>query len=270
MSAQTASADTASPWRTAAARLLLLIRLDISKRLLGSWFGAAWLIALPLAQLALYAFVFGSIFKARVPGLDGLHYVVFLCLGMWPWLAFSDAVARGSDALAQQSDLVAKVAIAPWQLICSAALAAFALHLLGFLVVLAVLSGVGALEWQQLQGVGWALLGWSLLLPLALALAVVFALLSVFIRDVQQLLPLLLGGWMFLSPILYSIDMLPEGWRGVQAFNSPGMLAAGIRDHMLGISSAASPLAIGLGVLAWGLLATLMYRRLRPHLDEFY
>ena len=48
---------------------------------------------------ALMLLVFGHIFKARVPGLEGGGYIAFLALGMWPWFAFSEAVTRAASAV---------------------------------------------------------------------------------------------------------------------------------------------------------------------------
>ncbi len=95
----------------------LLVRQDLRQRFTGNILGAAWAVLAPLLQLLVFAVVFVQIFKARVPGLDERGYVAFLALGMWPWFAFSEAVARGVSALTDSAGLLAKVAVPTWDVV---------------------------------------------------------------------------------------------------------------------------------------------------------
>jgi len=82
-----------------------LLTREIRSRFIGSATGWIWLIVTPLLLLAVYAFVFGVIFRARVPeGLD-MPFVAWLAVALWPWLAFSEALQRGSQAIQQHAAL---------------------------------------------------------------------------------------------------------------------------------------------------------------------
>jgi len=245
-----------------------LIAQDFAQRFSGNILGLAWALVAPVLQLALFAFVFVLIFKARVPGLDGLGYVVYLSMGMWPWFAFSDAVARGTTAITDQASLLAKVAIAPWQLIAARVAGGFILHGIGFIAVL-LLLWIGSPHLQPAY-LPLTLLAWAALAALALALAMIFAIIHVFVRDLQQIVVYGLTAAMFLTPILYAADLGPPELQALQRFNPFADAIFGIRNplmsgdlgHALPITTLA---CAGMGLL----VATWLYRRFRPHLLDF-
>ena len=247
--------------------LALLVRNDLTSRFVANAFGSLWIIALPVIQLALFAFVFGVIFKARIPGLETHGYVAFLALGMWPWLAFSEAVARGAAAITDSAALIGKVAIEPWLLVLARTIVAFALHAAGFIVVILVLLAMGLpLHFGQ----PWLLLtGWLLLFLLAFAGATLAAVVQVFFRDMQQLLPMLLAALMYVSPILYTFDMLPETMRAVFELSPLASVLETIRDPLLWDSSGPALPRAALGTVVLALPVWWIYRRLRPHLEDF-
>ncbi|MHB8679729.1 MAG: ABC transporter permease, partial [Rudaea sp.] len=95
-----------------ALRLALhFIRRDIRNRYLGSFSGGLWALLQPLAQLAVYGFVFVYVFKARVPGADAPGYVPFLALALWPWTAFAEGLSRATTAIQDNAALIRKVAL---------------------------------------------------------------------------------------------------------------------------------------------------------------
>lgn len=247
--------------------LRLFVRQDLQRRFAGNTVGIAWAVILPLLQLALFALVFVHIFKARVPDLDQLSYLAFLAIGMWPWFAFSEAVGRGAGALVENAGLLGKVAVTYWHLIAARVLVAFALHGVGFLLVLAVLLlRAEPLAWAWLP---FLLLPWLQLLALALALATMLALLHVFVRDFEHITPYLLTALMFTAPILYAPAMLGPELRGWLQFNPLAWPITAIREPLL---RGSLPEGGALGLLLAALIAALaawLYRRLRPHVEDF-
>ena len=248
--------------------VFLLVQQDLRQRFTGNVLGAAWAVLAPLLQLLVFAVVFAGIFMARVPGLDERGYVAFLALGMWPWFAFSEAVARGASALTDGAGLLAKVAISTWDMVAARVVAAFIIHGIGFIVVVLLLA-----LWLDLISLVWlpaTLIAWIGLAALALALAQISAICNVFARDTQQILTSLLTAWMFLTPILYAHSLLPPMFSGWMRVNPMGGLIAGIRDPLLWRDASVifpwSSLLFALFalLLAWG-----MHRRFRPHVREF-
>lgn len=248
-------------------QLRVLVRIDFASRRILRANGLLHLVVVPLAQLAVYAWVFAGIFKARVPGLDSYAYVAFLALGMWPWIAFSEGASRGATALIDNAGLCNKSKISPFLLILSRVLTSFAVHGMGLLVVLLTLLLIGPpLEWS---GLGAYALGWLALLPASLALAMFSALFILFARDFQQLLPLLLTVGLFASPILYTSAMQPEMARMFAWLNPAGQAISFGRDAMFGPSDwrflleSLAGSAVVLAVVAW------MYGRLRQVIVDY-
>lgn len=246
----------------------LFVRQDLTQRYAGNLIGVAWAALGPLLQLALFVLVFVHIFKARVPGLDGNGYVAFLALGMWPWFAFTEGVARASGALTEQAGLLGKVAVPPIVLIAARATTPFLLHLAGFVLVLAALPLLGvALDWRFLPV---ALLAWLPMYALALGIGTLAALTQIFVRDLGQLIGYLLSAWLFLSPILYPREMAPAALAPWFSINPVSGWVENIREPLLfGRMLPEAALAALAGTAVVGLLALAAYRRLRAHVEDF-
>ena len=113
--------------------------------------GFAWLVIQPLLLLAVYAFVFTTIFKARIPAAGELGFVPFLAVAFWPWTAFSESVLRASGAVTSNAALIGKVAFPAELLPLSTVAATFLMHLAGYLAVLIVLQLLGTtIHWLGL------------------------------------------------------------------------------------------------------------------------
>lgn len=169
--------------------------------------GWLWLIVTPLLLLTVYGLVFGVIFQARVPpGLD-MPFVAWLASALWPWLAFSDGVLRGSRSIQQNAALIAKVAVPRSLLAVSTQTASFVLQLAGYLVVLIALVIMGVD--LGLRSLPYLILVLASLYLFSLGLALLLSAVQVFVRDLEQLLPTLFMFWFFLTPILYSPELLP-------------------------------------------------------------
>jgi lipopolysaccharide transport system permease protein len=247
---------------------VLFVRQDLAQRYAGNVIGLAWAALGPMLQLALFALVFVHIFKARVPGLEGNGYVAFLALGMWPWFAFAESVGRASPTLVDQAGLLGKVAVPPFTLIAARATTPFLLHLSGFVLVLCALPLMDvALEWRFLP---LALLAWLPMYGLALGVGTIAAMTQVFVRDLGQLIGYLLSAWLFLSPILYPRDMAPEAMSGWFAINPIAGWVENVRDPLLfGRLAPDSALTSAIATCVLAMIATFLYRRLRPHVEDF-
>jgi len=231
--------------------------------------GFAWLILQPLLLLAIYTFVFTTVFKARVTVSDEIGFVPFLAVAFWPWTAFSESVLRASAAVTGNAGLIGKVAFPTELLPLSSVTATFLMQLAGYLAVLLVLQLLGTpLHWAGL------LAAVPLLLLLGLfagALGLLASALQVFVRDVAQILPPLMTLWFFTTPILYSASILPPQWAAVMQFNPMAWYVDRLRDFLLfgnfglGAKDAIVP-ALTL-LLFW--LALRFFRRFSPHFEDF-
>jgi lipopolysaccharide transport system permease protein len=248
---------------------LQLARRDLRNRYLGSFSGGAWALLQPLVQLAVYAFVFGYIFRQRLPGADAPGYVPFLVVAMWPWTAFAEAVSRATTAIQDNASLIGKVALPRAALVLAPVMASFAVHGIGFLGMLLVMLALG---------VGISPAGLLLMLPallllflFAAGLALLLSALQVFVRDIAPALPQLLMLWMFLSPIFYGLHIMPEAVRPWFDFNPMTGFAEYLRWALLGMpapglrAAAVSCMAVALALLLGGWA----FRRLQRHFEDF-
>ncbi|MDE2258557.1 MAG: ABC transporter permease [Xanthomonadaceae bacterium] len=253
-----------------ALRLALhFIRRDIRNRYLGSFSGGLWALLQPLAQLAVYGFVFVYVFKAKVPGADAPGYVPFLALALWPWTAFAEGLSRATTAIQDNAALIRKVALPREILVFSAVAASFLIQGIGFLAIVLALRAFGVPV--DLFGLPQTAAMYAQLFALALGFAFLFAALQVFVRDLAAALPQLLMLWMFASPVFYARDSLPPAYRSLLGFNPFTHYPEFFRGALL--HTPAPPLAsdaIALGgallvlVIGWAL-----FRRLDPHFEDF-
>lgn len=245
------------------------IRRELKERYRGSFTGFGWALLQPLIQLAIYAFVFVQIFKARVPGAGAPGYVPFLVVGMWPWIAFSESILRSTIAIQENAALIGKVALPREILVLAPCVASFLLHTAGFAAILLVLAMTG-------QGVAISHLPLALLLYIpmfacALGISLMLSAFQVFVRDLVQIVGQLLTLMMFAAPIFYDRANLPERYQGFLDLNPFTFYVEAMRNLLLGYGEFPwHGLLIALAVA--GLLLAVghwLFRRLDPHFEDF-
>ena len=190
---------------------------EIRGRYAGSMGGLLWSIITPLANMLIYIFLFSVVFKIRMKpietGTDS--FVMFLLAGLLPWIAFSEAVSGSTGMFVGKANLITKVAF-PLELVPTAGiLVTFILNGLGFALFLVYLTFKGYCHatWLFLPVIT------AVFMVFTLGIVVLIASISVFVRDVQQIMASLLSLWLYLTPILYPIQMVPESLRFFFNFN---------------------------------------------------
>ena len=231
--------------------------------------GFAWLILQPLILLAVYAFVFTTIFKARIPDAGTGGFVPYLAVAFWPWTAFSEAVLRSSNTISANAALIGKVAFPSELLPLSTVTATFMMNMLGYLAVLLVLQLMGAdIHWLGLLA---ALPVVLLLYLFASGLALFISALQVFIRDISQILPPLMTFWFFTTPILYSSSLLPENFATLMKFNPMSWYVERLRDFLLLGNYQLGPwdLLVPAVTVVVFILSLRFFRKFSAHFEDF-
>ena len=269
-----ASRRAASAWPDAAGSLVRyrtlfvnFFRRELFSRYLGSATGLAWAFLHPLALLAVYHFVFTTVF--RTGPLNGKSFLLFVAVALWPWLAAQEALSRGTVSIAGYAGLIRKVAF-PHELVVYASVAAtLALQFAGYLAVLVVLALFG--EPVRFEGLLLAVPLWIVLAVAVTGLALALAALQVFIRDIEHILMPLLMILMYLTPILYPLELVPEGMKPWVAANPFGYLVDRLRDALLDGRLALRWSDAGAVAVAVGLFVTgrWVFLRLSPHFEDF-
>lgn len=249
----------------------LLIRFsqrEISNRFAGSLLGGVWSAVHPVALLLIYTFVFTTVFKARALTDESTPFVVFLAVALWPWMAFQEAVLRGTTAVVSNAALIKKVRFAHELLVYAAVAASFVLQLFGWVIALTLLAVWGTeFHWT---GVPRALAALGGIAILATGLALLLGAVHVFVRDLEHGVAHALMVVFYLSPVLYSAAMVPDWMKSIMLLNPVAVLIEAARSALLAGQAAPDwpelvALACCLGLLALGRAA---FRRLSPHFEE--
>jgi lipopolysaccharide transport system permease protein len=242
-------------------------RRELVTRYLGSTSALLWALLQPLMMLAVYHFVFTSVFRAAA--FDGRSFLLFVAVALWPWLAAQDGLTRAAVAVPAYGALIRKVAF-PHELVVYASVAAtFALQLAGYFAVLLVLAAFG--EPVRFEGLLLAIPVWAILALAVTGLALALAALQVFVRDVEHVLSPVLTILMYLTPILYPLTLVPEGMRPWVAANPFGWMVERLRDALLdGRIAPRWGDAVALAVaVAMFLAGRWVFRRLSPYFEDF-
>jgi len=231
--------------------------------------GFAWLILQPLILLAVYAFVFSTIFKARIPEAAEIGFVPYLAIAFWPWTAFSEAVLRANSSITANADLIGKVAFASEQIPLASVTATFIMHMIGYLSVLIVLQIMGThIHWLFLLAVVPLMV---LLWVFACSIALFTSATQVFIRDIAQILPPVMTLWFFTTPILYSSSLLPESIQSIAHWNIMAWFVEKLRELLLfgDLNVGLSSLVIIPFIFVFAWLSLKYFRRFSPHFEDF-
>ena len=180
---------------------------DIKARFSGSALGLFWLLIHPLLFLGVYAAVYLVIFKVRFQLFNTNEYVVVIFCGLVPFLGFAEALGVGVGSVTSNAALI-KNTMYPITLIpAKAVLVTQSTQGVGIMLVLVAVSLTGHLTL------------WALLLPLVWLLQILFMIgliwilssLNVYLRDLQYLVASITLMLMMVSPIAYTVDMVPQG-----------------------------------------------------------
>lgn len=200
-----------------------LVRRDLKGRYKGSALGFLWTFINPLLQLGVYTMVFSVIMRSGIK-----DYYLFLFVALIPWIFFSTSIAGGSSCIWAQQDMVKKIYFPREVLPIAFVTSQFVNMILSFLVVFAVLL---------VSGRGFNILA-LLCLPvimlveflLSLSVAFISSAVTVYLRDVEYILGIITMAWQFLTPVMYSVDQVPQKLSIVFALNPMTPVIIAYRD----------------------------------------
>jgi lipopolysaccharide transport system permease protein len=197
---------------------------DVKVRYKQTLLGAAWAIIQPLFTMIIFSIFFGKL--AGMPS-DGIPYPLFAYAGLLPWTFFSNAVNGSGNSLVGSANLITKVYF-PRMIIPGAAVAAGLVDLLVAFVILIVLM----VYYQVGVTVHILMLPALTLLTTLLAIGVGMwmSALNVKYRDIRYALPFAIQLWMFATPIIYPLSLVPERWQWLLKINPLTGIIEGFRS----------------------------------------
>lgn len=193
--------------------LYFLVWKDIKVKYKQTALGVAWVILQPLIGMLLFTLLFGRV--AQLPS-DGLPYPLFYYSSLLSWTYFSTALIGASNSVLNNTSLITKVYFPRVLLPASAVIGALldlaiaSLILIGLLFYYDVPFNAGLLLLPAVLG---------LLVLFTLGVGMLLGALNVNYRDIKHALPFIVQLWMFASPVVYPISMVPEKFQWVVSLN---------------------------------------------------
>ncbi len=189
---------------------------DITARYSGTILGVVWSFLNPLAMFLVYLVVFGFFLHMRLPGDDSfMSFVLYFSIGFFPWAFFSSALMRSASAILDNRNYIKKVPfpaeIFPYSVILSE------------LVSLCIGFGILIIFTFFVKGISLVIFFLPLILIIQIILTFSFGLVlsavTVYFRDLYQILGSTLMVWFWLTPIAYPVEIIPQKIKFFMNFN---------------------------------------------------
>ena len=218
--------------------LLFLVWRDIKVQYAQTALGASWAVLQPLLTMLIFTVIFGRL--AKIPS-DGVPYSVFTLAALIPWMYFSNAFSAASASLVNSSNLITKVYF-PRLIIPIVSVLSGLVNFAVSCVVLAVM-----MVWYHVtpSPIAIVMIPALLLLTILTAIGVGSLLAAIYIqyRDVRHIVPFIVQIWMYISPVVYPMSLVPERYRTLYALNP-----------MAGIIQTFRVVLLRTGEIPWGTL----------------
>jgi len=247
-----------------------MIRRDIRSRYIGSTLGFFWSIINPILMLLIFTFLFSIVFKIKI-GDYGKEkgFVEFLICGFLPWIAFSEASLRCTGVIIENANLVKKLKFPSELFVVSTVLSSFLLQLIGFglfILALIFLRKIDSFLFLFLLP-----FGFILQILFSIGIGLILSCVNVFFRDVAQIANSFFMIWLYASPVMYPLSMVPEKYRIFLMVNPMTHLLEIYRSLIL-----KQGFPNWMGVIYVGVLAILLlwigqslFLRLKPVFDDY-
>lgn len=240
---------------------------EIRAQYVGSSLGLLWTLIHPLVMITVFWFVFSIGFKAKP--LSDVPFVVWLTAGLAPWYIFSDIISGSTNTILAHSHLVKKTIFPSQILPLVKILSSLVTHAIFILVLLALL-----LFQQMPLSIYYLQAGYYLFCMLMLTLGISWMLsaVNVFVRDVAQLVTVLLQVGFWVTPIFWDINMMPPKVQWFLKLNPVYYIIQGYRDSFINFhpfwshpSYTVYYWLVTLGMLASG---AYIFKKLKPQFPD--
>ena len=197
------------------------VKKEIRGRYKNSVLGVLWTFLNPLLQLAVYAFIFPLILKTTQP-----YYVIFVCIGLIPWTFFTTAVSQSTGTIIANGNIIKKVYFPREILPISVVTSGMVNFLISTLIIIAFcfIYGLGLTKYIVFFPL-------VLLIQYVLQLGISFILsaLTVYFRDLEHFVQIILQVMFYATPIVYGLDSIPEAFKNVMNLNPMAHIISGYR-----------------------------------------
>lgn len=201
---------------------------DISVRYKQTVIGVAWSVIRPVLTMIVFTIIFGKI--AKLPS-NGVPYPILVFAAMLPWQFFANALSESSNSLISNAQMISKVYFPRLAIPASSVIVSFVDFLISFGILLLLM--VWYQFWPNVRMLALPLLT-LLAFGAAMGAGLWFASLNVKYRDFRYIVPFVVQFGVYVSPVGFSSDLVPEKWRLLYSLNPMVGVIDGFRWAILG------------------------------------
>ena len=205
---------------------------ELKTRYVGSLFGLFWTVFEPMVQLALYGMVFGLFMGAKSNQTYGTDsFFLYLMCGLVPWQFFSQTINRSTGSVRVKSNLIKKAVGFPSEII---PIVTVIMGIINHLVAVSLMLIILVIFTGTLSPYTPLILVYTLLISIfAVGIGWIVSSLNVYLRDIQQIMGLLMLSWFFFTPIFWASDRFPSQIMRILEYNPMFVVVDGYRYLLL-------------------------------------
>lgn len=238
-----------APFTTYRELLSELTKREIKSRYKQSVLGYAWVILNPFFQMLVMAFVFSKFIRMTSVGVP---YAIYLYAGLLPWTLFANSLTASVNSLVGNAALITKIYFPRESFVLSAIAAKIVDFLLASTVFVVFMI---AYRIPLTFNILWIFPIFMVQQIFTYGLSLLFAAFNLFYRDIQYIISLMILLWMYLTPVIYPVEIFPENYRILFQLNPMAVIINAYRQVILG---GGPPNFMSLGV-ALGLSCALLF-----------
>jgi len=207
------------------------IKTEFKSRFIRSKLGGLWIVIHPLAQVLVYALILSQIMTAKLPGVATQYaYPIYILSGMVGWTLFAEILNKSLNVFISNANLLKKMAF-PKLALPLITIGGAMINFSIFLVMMFIVFGfLGHLPYHALH---WLPLLVIITLTLAIGIGLFLGTLNVFIRDIGQMMEVVLNFWFWLTPVIYMMSIVPEKYHSLFMLNPMTGLIMGYQNVLL-------------------------------------
>ncbi|WP_235599539.1 ABC transporter permease [Paenibacillus amylolyticus] len=242
---------------------------DFKTKYTGSFFGVLWAIVQPLATIFVFWFVF-QVGLRTTPTDNNVPFSLWLICGLVPWFFFSDALSNATNSFYDYNYLVKKIVFKVSMLPLIKVISSLFIHIVFLLFLLIVYLAYGySISWISIISILYFSFSTFLLVT---SISFITSSVVLFFKDLGQIISIVLQFGMWLTPIMWSTELIPEHLQWIFKINPLYYIVQGYRSSLLYDKWSAEVLAMTpwfwIGVVVTFILGLLCFKKLKPHFAD--
>lgn len=231
--------------------ILSSIKTEFRSRFARSKLGGFWMVLHPLALVLIYALILSQIMTAKLPEVASQYaYPIYILSGMVGWTLFTEVLGRLLTVFIDNANMLKKMSFPKLTLPLITIGSAFVNFMMLFLMMFVVFGFLGHLPYHALL---WMLPLVLITIALASGIGIFFGVINVFIRDIGQVMNIVLQFWFWLTPIVYMASIIPQKYHWLLMLNPMTGIIMGYQNVLL------YDKAPDLGILVYPSMVTVVF-----------